>query len=159
MSKLLKQLLRTSSNYKMPQSLLLSASKHLSNPVNKKDPDKWPVQTVEVLLTDYQDQMTDHPNCWAWGRNCNNCGIANHFASACWKPAKQPSTINNIDSIAHLHYDKTNDTYSSPSSHTNEISATVQAQINVNPKLQSTKMLIFSECGASICPDNPQHLK
>ena len=89
--------------------------------------------------------------CLNWGRNCNKCGIANHFASVCQKPAKQRSTINNTDLTAYLHYDKTNDTYTSSSSHTKEIPATVQAQLNVKPKLQPNKMITFPDSGASIC--------
>ena len=48
--------------------------------------------------------------CQAWGRNCNNCGIANHFASVCQKPTKQPK-VNNIDLTAHLQYHKSNNIY------------------------------------------------
>lgn len=73
--------------------------------------------------------------CPAKGRNCNNCDIANHLVSVCHEPSKQPSTIKNIDLIAYLHYDKTNDMYTSISSHTNEIPATVQSQLNVKPKM------------------------
>ena len=54
---------------------------------------------------------------------------------------------------------KTNDTYTSSSSHTNEIPATVHAQLNVKPKSQPTKMLILANSGATIPHGGPQHSK
>ena len=39
-------------------------------------------------------------NCPASGKNCKNCGIANHFVKVCWKPKhpyKPKPRVNNVD--------------------------------------------------------------
>ena len=58
------------------------------------------VKPTICLNCDYGWSATHRQNCPARGKNCKNCGIANHFAKVCRKPKhpyKPRPKVNNVD--------------------------------------------------------------
>ena len=61
------------------------------------------------------NQFERSTKCQAWGQECKNCGILNHYARVCLRHNDR-SKVNSINLVAHVKYITTLDTYTPTSS-------------------------------------------
>ena len=93
--------------------------------------------------------------CPAWGKNCLNCSIPNHFAKVCRKDKCNPDSANAL--IAHVFYDQQKDTYTSCQNNNAE-EILVQLKPAQSSQRKFTTLSIFPDSGASICLAGPKHI-
>ena len=89
----------------------------------------------------------------AWGKNCLNYNITNHF----WVCRKEKQTLDKTNAlIVHVKYDQLKDTYIK----VQNVTTMEKSLPNFNQFLPTTQPTwsIFSENGASICLTKPKHL-
>ena len=104
------------------------------------------------------NQFERSTKCQAWGQECKNCGILNHYARVCLRHNDRLK-VNSINLVAHVKYNTTLATYTPTSNHNlEEIYATLVARISNQKNSKQANMLIFPDSGASICLAGPQHL-
>jgi len=101
--------------------------------------------------------------CPAWGQDCRNCGMHNHFSNVCRQPKSSSSSskVSGVNLIAHVVYDSKTKTFTSASKlKLDEVSATViplttRGQLGPKPSMLS----IFPDSGANICIAGIKHLQ
>lgn len=99
--------------------------------------------------------QADRPKkCPAWGKNCHNCGIPNHFAQVCRK-SKQTTEDNTTDTVSSFIAQVDNSDESE--TFTEEIIATVQS-CRPQHRNKKAKIKIFPDSGANICLAGMQQL-
>ena len=95
--------------------------------------------------------------CPAWGKNCLNCKIPNHFARVC----RQQSQSDSAQAlIASVEYDQDSDIFTTTTTLTSieEIPAILSPSLPRHQHINPVKMNIFPDSGASICLAGPQHI-
>ena len=95
--------------------------------------------------------------CPAWGKNCLNCKIPNHFSRVC----QQQSQNNSAQAlIASVEYDQDSNKFTTTTSFTSteEIPAILSPSFPRHQHINPVKMNVFSDSGASICLAGPQHI-
>jgi len=142
-----------SSNYKRLQN-----RSHSANPNTKQD-----IQHSKPCSgcgSTNHGAMNRSTKCPAWGQECRNCGIRNHFAKVC-RQTKQSLPVNSVNLIAHVKYDPTTDTFASAANTPlDEVPATIIPLIPDHSNIQTTnKLNVFPDSGASICIAGVIHLE
>ena len=91
--------------------------------------------------------------CPAWGKNCTNCGKANHFASVCFRKGSANAILSSDTMIAHVQEEVALCT----SRDITEIPALLTPVVN-GVRQPAKEMMIFPDSGASICLAGTKHM-
>ena len=106
--------------------------------------------------------------CPAWGKNCLNCNLPNHFAKVCRQPVQKNTRVQNrVQMIsddplqAYVELDHTNETYTSVSAVNNiqQIPAEITLIAHQTSGQNQSTTLIFPDSGAGICLAGTKHLQ
>ena len=93
--------------------------------------------------------------CPAWGKNCLNCKIPNHFARVC----RQQSQSDSAQALtASVEYDQDSDTFTTTLTSIEEIPAILSPSLPRHRHINPVKMNIFPDSGASLCLVGPKHI-